>query len=99
MLLALFRHKQVLPKSYIYHITTCQKSAMSIPTFDEMRQRMLPIWQKANYTRDILWAGVFGSVARNRAHAASDVDILIVLKEHERSGEPVDLREGKFQLY
>lgn len=44
------------------------------------------------YHREILWAGIFGSVSRNRAHEESDVDILIVLK-HGRTGEPVDLRE------
>ncbi|OBZ68748.1 hypothetical protein A0H81_11302 [Grifola frondosa] len=69
-------------------------STMSVPTFDQMRKRMAPIWQKEEYQEDILWAGIFGSVARNRAHEGSDVDILIVLKEHERSGEPIDLREN-----
>jgi hypothetical protein len=68
---------------------------MSVPTFDQMRKCMAPIWQNEDYQRDILWAGVFGSVARNRAHEESDVDILIVLKEHER-GEPIDLRESEF---
>ncbi|KAF8156528.1 hypothetical protein B0H34DRAFT_783017 [Crassisporium funariophilum] len=67
---------------------------MSVPTFDQMRKCITPIWQNEDYQTDILWAGVFGSVARNRAHEESDVDILIVLKEHERSGEPVDLREN-----
>ncbi|GLB45858.1 putative nucleotidyltransferase domain containing protein [Lyophyllum shimeji] len=66
---------------------------MSVPTFDQMRKCMAPIWQNEDYQTDILWAGVFGSVARNRAHE-DDVDILIVLKEHERSGEPIDLREN-----
>ncbi|KZT24848.1 hypothetical protein NEOLEDRAFT_1093716 [Neolentinus lepideus HHB14362 ss-1] len=66
---------------------------MSIPTFDEMRKRMAPVWQEKEYQQDVLWAGIFGSVSRNRAHAGSDVDVLIVLKEHERTGEPVDLRE------
>jgi hypothetical protein len=36
---------------------------------------------------------MFGSVARSRSHAESDVDVLIVLKEHERDGEPIDLRD------
>ncbi|KZT12667.1 uncharacterized protein LAESUDRAFT_640432 [Laetiporus sulphureus 93-53] len=67
---------------------------MSIPTFDDMRERMAPVWKDENYKRDILWAGIFGSVARNRAHKESDVDVLIVLKEHEHSGEPIDLREN-----
>jgi predicted nucleotidyltransferase len=43
---------------------------------------------------NILWAGIFGSVSRNRAHKESDVDILIVLKEHVLTGEPIDLRES-----
>lgn len=34
-------------------------------------------------------------MARNRAHVESDVDILIVLKEHECSGEPIHLRESE----
>ena len=71
---------------------------MSIPTFDHVRKCLAPVWEDDEYKRDILWAGVFGSVARNRAREESDVDVLIVLKEHERSGEPVDLRESKFYL-
>lgn len=66
---------------------------MPIPTFDEMRERLVPLWQNEEYQKDILWAGIFGSVARNRAREESDVDILIVLKEHERY-EPIDIREG-----
>ncbi|KAF9447086.1 hypothetical protein P691DRAFT_761074 [Macrolepiota fuliginosa MF-IS2] len=65
---------------------------MSIPTFDEMRRRTSAIW-KAGYARDILWAGIFGSVARNRARETSDVDFLIVLEEHIHSAEPIDFRE------
>ncbi|KAM6504170.1 hypothetical protein JOM56_001113 [Amanita muscaria] len=67
---------------------------MSIPTFHQVQERTAPVWQNEDYQADILWAGVFGSVARNRAHEKSDVDFLIVLKEHERSGEPIDLREN-----
>ncbi|KAF8884085.1 hypothetical protein CPB84DRAFT_1789585 [Gymnopilus junonius] len=66
---------------------------MSIPTFDYVKKCLAPVWEDEEYKRDILWAGVFGSVARNRAREESDVDVLIVLKEHERSGEPIDLRE------
>ena len=66
---------------------------MLIPTFDRMRQLMAPIWQVEEYQRDILWAGVFGSVSRNRAKVTSDVDILIVLKDG-CTGEPVDLHES-----
>ncbi|EKM77723.1 hypothetical protein AGABI1DRAFT_107907 [Agaricus bisporus var. burnettii JB137-S8] len=64
------------------------------PTFDNVRQCLAPVWKDEEFKRDILWAGVFGSVARNRAREDSDVDVLIVLKEHLHSpGEPVDLRE------
>ncbi|KAF5347777.1 hypothetical protein D9756_010319 [Leucocoprinus leucothites] len=71
-----------------------RRPLMSVPTFGEIKQRIAPVWENEEYKRDVLWAGIFGSVARNRAHAQSDVDILIVLKEHERSGEPIDLREN-----
>ncbi|KAJ3571396.1 hypothetical protein NP233_g3776 [Leucocoprinus birnbaumii] len=57
---------------------------MSIPTFGHVRQCLVPGWEDEEYKRDILWAGVYGSVARNRAKEDSDVDVLIVLKEHER---------------
>ncbi|GBE86796.1 hypothetical protein SCP_1000380 [Sparassis crispa] len=57
-----------------------------------MRERMVPVWQN-NDQRDILWAGIYGSVARNHAHEESDIDVCIVLKEHCGSGEPVDLEE------
>ena len=56
---------------------------------------MAPVWQNKDYQEDMLLAGIFGSVARNRAYVESDVDILIVLKVHERSGEPIDLRESE----
>lgn len=69
-------------------------STMSVPTFDQMRKRMAPVWQNEEYQKDIPWAGVFSSVSRNRAREESDVDILIVLKDHEHSGEPIDLREN-----
>jgi len=68
---------------------------MSVPTFDRMQKCIAPVWQNKRYKKDILWAGVFSSVSRNRAREGSDVDILVVLKEHERSGEPADLREGE----
>jgi predicted nucleotidyltransferase len=66
---------------------------MLIPTFDRMRELIAPAWQKEEYQQHILWAGIFGSVSRNRANVKSDVDILIVLKQG-CSGEPVDLRES-----
>ncbi|KAF5355113.1 hypothetical protein D9756_005557 [Leucocoprinus leucothites] len=67
---------------------------MSIPTFDDMNRRTAPVWENEEYKRDVLWGGIFGSVSRNHAHEESDVDILIVLKGHERSREPIDLREN-----
>ncbi|KAF8173105.1 hypothetical protein BJ912DRAFT_992764 [Pholiota molesta] len=76
--------------SAAYSSTHRRLSTMSVPTFDQVRKCTAPIWQNEDYQTDILWAGVFGSVARNQ----SDVDFLIVLKEHERSGEPIDLREN-----
>ena len=57
-----------------------------------------PIKCKKDYQEDIRWGegeGIFGSVARNRAHVESNVDILIALKEYERSGEPTELRESE----
>ncbi len=66
---------------------------MSIPTFERMREVMVPVWQEVNYQRDILWAGVFGSVSRNCAKVRSNVDILIVMKQG-CPYEPFDLRES-----
>ena len=80
-----------LSYSCIHH----QLFTMSIPSFNQMQKCMVPVWKNKEYQKDILWAGIFGSVARNRDHIESDVDILIVLKEHERSGEPIDLRESE----
>ena len=70
---------------------------MTVPTFDQMQKLMVPIWQEEEYQRDILWAGIFGSVSRHRARVNSDVDILIVMKEG-LTGEPVDLRESQLSL-
>jgi hypothetical protein len=66
---------------------------MTIPIFDDMRNWMAPVWEEQEFQQHVLWAGIFGSVARNRAHSESDVDIVCVFKDHLRSGEPVDLRE------
>ena len=69
---------------------------MSIPTFYKMRELMAPVWQEQWYQRHILWAGIFGSVSRNRAKESSNVDILIVLKKnHSLTGKLVDLRESE----
>jgi Nucleotidyltransferase domain len=68
----------------------------TIPTFDDMKKRMAPIWEEEEFKEYVLWAGIFGSVARNRAHSESDVDIVCVFKDHLRNGEPVDLREREF---
>jgi len=57
---------------------------------------MAPVWQEQGYQRHILWAGIFGSVSRNRAKESSNVDILIVLKKnHSLTGKLVDLRESE----
>jgi predicted nucleotidyltransferase len=58
-----------------------------------MRNRMIPLWEEQEFQQDILWAGIFGSVARNRAHSKSDVDIVCVFKDHLRCSEPVYLRD------
>jgi predicted nucleotidyltransferase len=52
------------------------------------------VWEDEEYKHDILWAGIFGSVARNCVKENSDVNVLIVLKEHEHSGEPIDLHKS-----
>ena len=70
---------------------------MLVPTFDQMQKLTAPIWQEEEHQRVILWAGIFGSVSRNRARENSDVDILIVMKEGH-SGEPLDLRESQFSV-
>lgn len=67
---------------------------MSIPTFEEMRSRLQPVWEKEANRSMILWAGIFGSVGRGRAQQHSDVDIVLVMKKGEH-GEPVELEEGE----
>lgn len=67
---------------------------MSIPTFDEMYTRLLPVWERKENQEMILWAGIFGSVGRGRAHKDSDVDVVLVMKEGVE-GEPIDLEQGE----
>ncbi|KAE9388476.1 hypothetical protein BT96DRAFT_968085 [Gymnopus androsaceus JB14] len=65
---------------------------MSIPTFDEMYTRLLPVWEREENREMVSWAGIFGSVGRGRAHKDSDVDIVLVMKEGA-SGEPIELEQ------
>jgi predicted nucleotidyltransferase len=55
---------------------------------------MAPVWQE--YKRHIPWAGIFGSVSRNRAKEESNVNVLIVLKQdrHLWLIREADLRES-----
>ena len=67
------------------------------PTFIDMRQRMERVWLESPDCQDyVQWAGIFGSIARDRAREESDVDVLVVFKDHIRCGQPVDLHEGVF---
>ena len=72
---------------------------MSIPIFYQMRELMVPVWQEDEYQKDIqVWAGISGPVSPNRTKEESVVDIVIVLKNHMRSGfEPAaaDLDESE----
>lgn len=68
---------------------------MSIPTFADMYMRLLPVWERKENQEMILWAGIFGSVGRGRAHKGSDVDIVLVMKEGV-SGEPIELEQGQW---
>jgi len=71
-----------------------EQSEAPTPAFDDMRQRMKRVWLESDRTEEfVLWAGIFGSVARGRAHAESDIDVVVVMKEDKRSGQPVDLYE------
>jgi predicted nucleotidyltransferase len=70
----------------------------TIPTFDDKKKRMAHIWEEEEFKEYVLWAGIFGSVARDRAHSESDVDIVCVFKDNLRSGEPVDLRERESRV-
>ncbi|KAG6865476.1 hypothetical protein C0991_002303 [Blastosporella zonata] len=67
---------------------------MALPTFADMKEQTAPVWKK--FEKDVLWAGIFGSVSRARVRADSDVDFLVVLKKHLRTEEPLDLREGAY---
>lgn len=70
-------------------------SGSQVPTFVDMRQRMERVWFESRDCQEyVQWAGIFGSVARDRAGSGSDVDVLVVFKDHIRSGQPIDLHEG-----
>ncbi|OBZ75036.1 hypothetical protein A0H81_05457 [Grifola frondosa] len=65
-----------------------------VPTFNDMRQRMERVWLESPGCEEyVQWAGIFGSIARGRAREGSDVDVLVVFKDHIRSGQPVNLHE------
>ncbi|MFH1111918.1 MAG: nucleotidyltransferase family protein [Patescibacteria group bacterium] len=46
-------------------------------TIEEIKQRILPILASNN----VVFAGVFGSVARGQAKAESDIDLLVRFKQ------------------
>jgi hypothetical protein len=74
-----------------------QHQHMCTPTFVDMRQRMERVWFESRDCQEyVQWAGIFGSIARDRAGDGSDVDVLVVFKDHIRSGQPIDLHEGVF---
>ena len=63
---------------------------------------MVSVWQEDEYQKDILRAGISGSVSPNRTKEESVVDIVIVLKNHMRSGfEPAaaDLDESELGVF
>lgn len=66
-----------------------------IPTFEEMRVRLQPVWESEDNKSYIAWAGIFGSVGRGRAHTDSDVDVVLVMKEG-LTGEPPWLEDGDY---
>jgi hypothetical protein len=52
---------------------------------------------KALVARDEFSGRVYCSWScRGRAGDKSDVDVLVVMKDHNRSGQPIDLHEGMF---
>lgn len=81
--------------SPLYHATRCD---MSVPTFEEMRARLMPVWEKKENSSMITWAGIFGSVGRGRARQHSDVDVVLVMKEGV-TGEPVELEQGELKSF
>jgi len=55
------------------------------------------VWfESPDCKEDVLWAGILGSIARGHKGDASDMDFLTVLKDHIRSGQPIDLHEVVF---
>lgn len=59
-----------------------------------MRVRLQPVWEKEENRSKIVWAGIFGSVGRGRAHKDSDVDVVMVMTEGFK-GEPIELEQGQ----
>lgn len=58
-------------------------SGSQAPTFVDMRQRMERVWSEfRNCQEDVQWAGIFGSIARDRAGDGSDVDVLMGFTDH-----------------
>lgn len=72
-----------------------EESEAQTPTFDDTRQRMQRVWLESHGSEEwVLWAGIFGSIVRGRAHAKSDVDVIVVMKDG-KTGQPPWLDEGK----
>ena len=64
-----------------------------------MRQRMGRMWLESRDCQEyVQWAGIFGSIARDRAGNGSDVDVLVVFKDHIRSDQRIDLHKGVFSF-
>jgi predicted nucleotidyltransferase len=55
------------------------------------------VWLQSPRCQELVqWAGIFGSIARGRSGDKFDVDVLVVMKDHNRSGQPINLHEGMF---
>lgn len=70
----------------------------TVPTFEDMRIRLHPVWEKDCNKEMIVWAGIFGSAGRGRARKKSDVDIVLLMKEGD-IGEPLHLDRGQSTLF
>jgi predicted nucleotidyltransferase len=58
---------------------------------------MQHVWLESSDCQEyVQWAGIFGSIAHDRAGDGSDVDVLVVFKDHIFSGQPVNPHEGMF---
>lgn len=91
---ALSRFHPYLTSPYKRLTTLPMSEPKSIPTFEDMRVRLQPVWEKEENRNMIAWAGIFGSIGRGRAHKDSDVDVLLVMKEGT-TGEPIELEYGQ----